>query len=205
MVASTLCLPAGSRDLTRWARAASWILQTQAISGCASWLSMLLAMGPLLLLRPLTASVAQGWRWLAICQFLAIYCTMWLAALLPLTAILVGLDMLTRPLNTSAFWLAGMLVVIWQFSPWKQHALDQCRGLESRHGTTVLPLPPVWQLSMRAAWGCVCVCWPWMLWSMTLGEHHRVGMLLITLILVAERHQQGRSLTCRLSPLAVRT
>lgn len=180
----TLPAPGGRASVSPWSSAAGF---------AGGWTLMLVAMmGPLLspaLLHVVDRTLPRRRR-RAVVEFTAGYAGVWLVGGAALLA-LAGLA--ARRLDTGVLVVAVVLVgLLWQCSPARQRC-------SNRHHAT----PPLAAFGRRAdldvlRFGlvhgarCFGTCWPWMLVPLVVGSGHVVAMVLVSLLLWADRFEPPR-------------
>jgi predicted metal-binding membrane protein len=156
----------------------------------AGWLTMLVAMMPLLLARPVRhvwESNLGGPRLRSLGLFAGGYIALWMAAggfLLLYAASLHGLAGGSGPLPLLA---AGSIALLWQASPWKRICLDGC----SRRPAIASDGDALRFGFCHAGW-CVGACWPLMALPLVAGGAHLAVMAAVTLLLLVERQRGNR-------------
>lgn len=181
-----------------------WVAFASPRELARDWLVMVLAMMPLLTAQPIAhvrRCSLSARRLCAMAVFAAGYGACWAAAgLLLIPAAAAAGAML--PLGASApILLAAALV--WSGSPPAQVARNRCHRLR-RIGAFGLGAwrDCLWQ-GVTTGSACVATCWPWMLVPMAVGTGHVLVMLLVTLVLLAERMMPPAHVRWRLSPALV--
>lgn len=165
-----------------------------------SWLVMLLAMMPLLLVGPMFTLWQRSLprrRPLALLAFLLGYVAAWSVAGVVLTLASVGLKMLAGDRLWLATALALLVALLWQATPLKQRSLNRCHA-SPRIATFG------WQMARdclgygmtKGGW-CILACWPAMLLPMLVQQGHLLVMLLCMLWLVHERQRMPRPVRWR--------
>lgn len=158
-------------------------------AGIGVWLTMLLAMAPLVL----RSEIAFLWqsnlpkrRWTAVLAFLAGYGLPWIALGLPAAALL------GRP--PSGWVLLGALVAVlaWHCAPLRQRCLNQCHRMpRMRAFGSGMPADSV-RFGLRTGMLCCAICGPSMLLAMSLPTYHIATMLAVTAIAAIERYLPAR-------------
>lgn len=160
-----------------------------------SWLLMLLAMTPMLLVHPL----AYVWqrsllrkRWQAVALFVLGFVTVWtLAGLLLLTLVVVARVMLgVAPLTAFAATLAVCL--LWQASPIKQRCLNQCHYRPRISAFGLGFIRDCLMYGVVSGLWCIGSCWPLMLLPMLAEQGHLPLMLLGMAWMLFERLRNPR-------------
>ncbi|MEE1922569.1 DUF2182 domain-containing protein [Pseudomonas sp. 148P] len=167
-----------------------------------SWLVMLLAMMPLLLVEPMLTLWQRSLprrRALAILAFVVGYATVWSVAGAVLTLLSIGLKLLAGESLWLAATLAVLLTLLWQSTPLKQTALNRCHGAPriAAFGWPVVRDCLGYGVG-HGAW-CILSCWPAMLLPMLVQQGHLAVMLLCMAWLVFERQRMAQAVRWRMS------
>jgi len=196
-----LSVPAFCGAFVPLGQAASWQGIEQALlfnppgQLLLSWLLMLQAMTPLLLLHPL----AYVWqrsllrkRWQAVLLFVLGFASVWTLAGLLLMALVVAARVMFGVSEAMAFFGTLAVCLVWQASPLKQRYLNRCHYQPriSAFGWPFIKDCLAYGV-LGGAW-CVGSCWPLMLLPMLAEQGHLPIMLLCTGWMVVERFQRPR-------------
>lgn len=168
----------------------------------ASWLVMLVAMMPPVLVQPVMhirhRSPARR-RWRALGLFAAGYAGIWMAAGL----LLVPAGVLLRIVAPAAAApvAALLLALAWSGSPAGQAARNRCHRLYR-----IAPFGrPADRDALRhgllTGTFCAAACWPWMLLPMVVDGWHMAAMIVVAMILIAERAAPGARVAWRIPPV----
>ena len=160
-----------------------------------SWLVMLTAMMAPLLAEPMRHLWVRSLprrRLRAIFLFVMAYCTIWMLAGFILSVTAKQLQLLSGNSWLTASGLTLLVVIMWQASPWKQVCLNYCH-LKSRLSPFGLAADCDCLLFgiVKGFW-CIGSCWALMFLPLAFVHVGLYLMLLIGLILVAERCQPAR-------------
>ncbi|MCU1723208.1 DUF2182 domain-containing protein [Pseudomonas sp. 5P_5.1_Bac1] len=161
-----------------------------------SWLVMLLAMMPMLLVSPMATLWQRSLprrRPLAVALFVAGYVALWSVAGIVLTVLSIGLKLVAGDALWLATALAMLVALVWQATPLKQKSLNRCHASPriSAFGWDMAADCLGYGVS-KAGW-CILACWPAMLLPMLVQQGHLLVMLLCTLWLVHERQRPARA------------
>jgi predicted metal-binding membrane protein len=199
---SAICGMAAFSDLPDLA--VLWVAFASPRALALDWLVMVLAMMPLLTAQP----VAHVWRCSltarrlrAVAGFAAGYGACWVAAGLVLIPAAAAAGAILPPGARAPILLAAALV--WSGWPRAQAARIRCHRLR-RIGAFGLGAwrDCLWQ-GVTTGSACVATCWPWMLVPMAVGTGHVLVMLVVTLVLLAERMMPPVRARWRLPPALV--
>lgn len=184
--------------------AAFWVALASPRELARDWLVMVLAMMPLLTVQPVAhvrrCSLAVR-RLRATAVFAAGYGACWAMAglvLVPAGAVVIAL----LPAGTSALVLLAAAVV-WSGSPPAQVARNRCHRLHRIGAFGFGAWRDCLRQGVTTGAACVATCWPWMLVPMATGTGHVPVMLLVTLVLLAERMMPPARVRWRLPPAVV--
>ncbi|MHA6197430.1 copper chaperone [Pseudomonas wadenswilerensis] len=167
-----------------------------------SWLLMLLAMMPLLLVEPMLTLWQRSLprrRALAIVAFVVGYVAIWSVAGIALTLLSIGLKLLAGDSLWLAATLSVLVALLWQSTPLKQTALNRCHGAPriSAFGWQVIR-DCLGYGAGNGAW-CILSCWPAMLLPMLVQQGHLLVMLLCMAWLVYERERMAQAMRMRMA------
>ena len=171
----------------------SWLVSGLALASAA----MVLAMMPLLLAGPVshlwTRSLARR-RWRALALFSLTYGVIWTMA---------ALVLLVMAAVVAGTWLGVMLVLAlalaWQCTPARQRCLNRCHRVPRLAAFGWAADRDCLVYGASAALWCIGACWALMLLAMSLAEVHLVGILVVSVFLVAERRLPARAERWRLA------
>jgi predicted metal-binding membrane protein len=158
--------------------------------------AMVLAMMPLLLAGPVghlwTRSLARR-RWRALALFALTYGVIWTMAALVLLVVAAAV---------AGTWLGATLVLAlalaWQCTPARQRCLSRCHRLPRLAAFGWAADRDCLAYGAAAALWCIGACWALMLLAMLLAEVHLVGILVVSVFLIAERRLPARAERWRL-------
>jgi predicted metal-binding membrane protein len=168
---------------------AAWAPAPAALS-TTMWLTMLIAMAPLLLIR----EVGRLWRASlrrrrhpTIVLFLGGYVGVWLLVGVALTS-------LSGWVGASAGRIAGTiaLVVVVFCSPARQRALNACHRVPTLRVFGTAALWDALRYGIATGRHCAAACGPAMLLALVATEHHLIGMAIVTIVATVERYQPAR-------------
>jgi predicted metal-binding membrane protein len=163
------------------------------------WALMFAAMMPPLVIAPLRhvrdRSFARR-RARAMLLFVAGYAGVWLAAGVGLEAIaLVALLALPTPLICLG--LAAAIAMAWQISPAKQWCLNRCHRQPHLAAFGAAADRDAFTFGLMNGASCVGACWALMLLALCVGPGHVMAMMIVTLLVVAERLESPAPLAWR--------
>lgn len=168
------------------------------------WATMLVAMMPLVLAQPIIhvrRSVRRARRARSVGGFVLGYGSVWMLAgpLVVSLSVLAGglLGEAVAPLTLFA------LALIWSASPWHHAMLNRAHQVP-RLATFGLraDVDAMHYGLLHGGW-CIGTCWVWMLVPMVAGSYHAIVMVLVAVVMVAERADPRTQLRWRV-PIAVR-
>lgn len=198
-------LPAFCGSIADVLSALGWRGVTQALvldpfGLLTAWLVMLLAMMPPLLAGPMDYLWQRSLprkRWQAITLFIVGYVLAWSLAGVALTAASIAIKLLAGESGGTAILLALLLWMLWQATPLKQKALNQCHYPPriSAFGWPMI-LDCLRYGLAKGGW-CILACWPAMLLPMLVQQGHLLVMLACMAWLVHERRRLGRKAVWR--------
>ncbi|NBF04582.1 hypothetical protein GV819_20075 [Pseudomonas sp. Fl5BN2] len=171
-----------------------------------AWLLMLLAMTPLLLVRPLVYICQRSLRrrrWQAVLLFVLGFVAVWTLVGLLLMSLVVGAQVWLGLSATQSVTGAVILSLLWQASPVKQHCLNQCHRQPRISAFGMDFIGDCLGFGVSTGGWCVGSCWPLMLLPMLAQQGHVVLMLLCMVWMLYERLLQARPVRWYW-PLAVR-
>jgi predicted metal-binding membrane protein len=168
------------------------------------WLTMLLAMMPPLLARP----VAHLWerslarrRLRAIALFAAGYVAVWMLAGIVLMMAAIALKTLVGAAFLPAPAVAVAIALLWQATPVKQACLNRCHRLPRLSAFGLAADRDCLRYGLVAAFWCVGTCWALMLVPLVADQAHAAVMAVSAVVLLAERAAPARPLRWRLLPI----
>ncbi len=184
-----LSIPAFCGALVPLAYAASWQGIEQALlfnpprQLVVSWLSMLLAMTPLLLVYPLTYVWQRSLlrkRWQAVVLFVLGFTSVWTLAGLLLMTLVVAARVMFGVSQAMAFVVTLAVCLVWQASPLKQRYLNRCHHQPRISAFGWGFIKDCLAYGVVSAGWCVGSCWALMLLPM-LAEQGHVPLMLVSM------------------------
>ncbi|MEF2549472.1 DUF2182 domain-containing protein [Aurantimonas sp. E1-2-R+4] len=158
------------------------------------WAVMVVAMmlptlyDPLLYLRERSFRRLRPWSQML---FIGGYVSVWMAA----GAAFIGVALTMRLSSSVSFLpliLASTAALIWQASPWKQHALNKCHRRPSLAAFAPAVFVDATLLGVRNGLWCVASCWGLMMVAMSVPAFHVATMIFVAFIVWAERLEPSR-------------
>jgi len=154
----------------------------------AAWLVMIVAMMPPLLAQPvdhILRSSPRHRRRRSLFLFSLSYAAMWCAAgllLVPAAIVLrLVLPGLWAPLA------ATLLALAWSASPLAQAARNRCHRVRRIGAFGAAADRDCLRYGLSTGIACTTVCWPWMLVPIAFDAGHLPAMVLVTVLLFADR------------------
>jgi predicted metal-binding membrane protein len=163
----------------------------------AGWAVMLVAMMSPTLIAPIGHIVKRSFKhrrlW-SVALFTLGYAAIWLAAGGVLLAVRLMLSLLV-PLSFAPAIVVGIVVFVWQCSPFKQRCLNRNHNHRELAAFGFAADLDVLRFGVTHGLWCVGSCWALMLFPMLLPEGHLVAMALVTFLMISERLEQPRRLS----------
>jgi predicted metal-binding membrane protein len=163
----------------------------------AGWAVMLVAMMSPTLIAPIGHIVKRSFKhrrlW-SVALFTLGYAAIWLAAGGVLLAVRLMLSLLV-PLSFAPAIVVGIVVFVWQCSPFKQRCLNRNHNHRELAAFGFAADLDVLRFGVIHGLWCVGSCWALMLFPMLLPEGHLVAMALVTFLMISERLEQPRRLS----------
>lgn len=164
----------------------------------AGWALMLLAMMPPLLASPLMhvwRSSMRRNRLSVVAEFVLGYWAAWTAA----APVLIGGAAALRVVApATAFSLVLLVALVWSSSPWQRAAFN--RGHRQRRISLfgLAAHRDAFAFGARHGAWCVATCWAWMMLPLVSGPYHVPVMVLVGVVMLAERLTMPRQSGWRL-------
>ncbi len=153
------------------------------------WALMLVAMmGPMLVapLYHIRISSFDRRRLRSMALFIAGYGVVWMAAGVVIVAVELGTTWLLPQSYLPAI-VVGLVVLVWQASPFKQRCLNRCHSHRPVAAFGIAADLDVLRLGSETGLWCTGSCWAAMLFPMVLAEGHFIAMAAVALLMFCER------------------
>ena len=152
----------------------------------ATWLAMILAMTPPLLIREIAylwRSSLRRARYLAVTSFVIGYAAVWMISGAALSTLL---GLIT--INTGHIVLAAVLAILWHASPARQRPLNACHRLPALR---VFGPAAHWdsiRYGVQTGGNCVAACFLVMLLTFMVTRQHLATMAIAAVVMTIERY-----------------
>ena len=154
----------------------------------AAWMLMLAAMMPPLIsgaIHHLWTRSLKRRRWRAITLFVCGYAFVWMTA-----GWLLALGV-SRLVVAAPAWGIGtaavLLAALWQLTPAKQRCLNRCHARPPLSAFGLAADRDAVRYGLAAGGWCLGSCWALMLVPVAMGSAHLAAMILVAVVMVAER------------------
>jgi predicted metal-binding membrane protein len=190
LLASPLCLSFTTPGAVASAVFASLFAANPPDLVVLAWLAMLLAMMPPLLTQPIARIRLRSLmrrRHHAVALFVTGYGAVWIMAGSVLMTASAALGLFAAAIGTPALPIAAAVAIIWQMTPWRQHALIRCHRLPCLSAFGFEADRDCLRFGLTHGLWCVVTCAPLMLVPLCAPEIHLPLMAALAAGLLLER------------------